>query len=134
MLTCRVRFRPNIIHLSRGINLFLLLISIVFPSFRLEEVALKSRSSQAKIIGTIVSLAGAFVVTLYKGPQISFTGQTQSLLLNSPASNSDWVIGGLLITAEYILVTLWYIVQVTCTQNLLGIVHLLSDNVSFNSN
>ncbi|XP_004304594.1 PREDICTED: WAT1-related protein At3g28050-like [Fragaria vesca subsp. vesca] len=94
--------------ISNLVPAFTFILAIIF---RLEEVALKSRSSQAKIIGTIVSLAGAFVVTLYKGPQISFTGQTQSLLLNSPASNPDWVIGGLLITAEYILVTLWYIVQ-----------------------
>ncbi|KAB2627587.1 WAT1-related protein [Pyrus ussuriensis x Pyrus communis] len=84
---------------------------------RLESTALRSRSSQAKILGTIVSLAGAFVVTLYKGPPIVFANQSQSIslhqpLLNSPPpTNSNWIIGGLLLTAEYILVPLWYIVQ-----------------------
>ena len=69
-------------------------------------------------MGTIVSLAGAFVVTLYKGPPIVFANQSQSIslhqpLLNSPPpTNSNWIIGGLLLTAEYILVPLWYIVQV----------------------
>lgn len=100
----------------------------------MENVALKSRSSQAKILGTVVSLSGAFVVTLYKGPRISLTNQTQTLLLNSTPSNSNWVIGGLLLTAEYILVPVWYIVQVNCTQKLFSrIFHQLSGNASFNS-
>ncbi|KAM5581581.1 WAT1-related protein [Rosa sericea] len=93
--------------ISNLLPAFTFILAIIF---RLENVALKTRSTQAKIVGTIVSLAGAFVVTLYKGPRISLTGRTQSLLLNSTPSNSNWVIGGLLITAEYILVTLWYIV------------------------
>ena len=68
-------------------------------------------------MGTIVSLAGAFVVTLYKGPSIVLANRSQSLslhqpLLNSTPTNPNWIVGGLLLTAEYILVPLWYIVQV----------------------
>ncbi|KAG6659448.1 WAT1-related protein At3g28050-like [Carya illinoinensis] len=80
--------------------------------FRMEKITLRSASSLAKILGTIVSVSGAFVVTLFKGPPIVIA-HPASLSLSQPLSseNSNWVIGGLLLTAEYILVPLWYIVQ-----------------------
>ncbi|KAI8533749.1 hypothetical protein RHMOL_Rhmol10G0033500 [Rhododendron molle] len=78
----------------------------------MEKLALKSSSSQAKIIGTIVSISGAFVVTLYKGPPIELT-PSPSISLHHPLGSpqSNWVIGGLFLTSEYILVPMWYIVQ-----------------------
>ncbi|KAI4320453.1 hypothetical protein MLD38_033932 [Melastoma candidum] len=80
--------------------------------FRMEKVCLKRRSSQAKIIGTIVSISGAFVVTLYQGPSIIiFLKHSHSAELHLNSSSSSWVIGGMFLTAEYILVPLWYIVQ-----------------------
>ena len=36
----------------------------------MEKIAAKSRSSQAKVIGSIISIVGAFVLTLYKSPSI----------------------------------------------------------------
>ncbi|KAF8009851.1 hypothetical protein BT93_J0742 [Corymbia citriodora subsp. variegata] len=78
--------------------------------FRMEEVSLNRRSSQAKIIGTILSIFGASVITLYKGPPVMFTPQPSlSLYPLMHASNSNWVIGGILLTGEYILITLWII-------------------------
>ncbi|RXH89447.1 hypothetical protein DVH24_031804 [Malus domestica] len=99
--------------ISNLVPAFTFILAIIF---RLESAALRKRSSQAKILGTVVSLAGAFVVTLYKGPPIVFANQSQSLslhqpLLNSTPTNPNWIVGGLLLTAEYILVPLWYIVQ-----------------------
>ncbi|KAG2376550.1 WAT1-related protein [Vigna angularis] len=40
---------------------------IIAVVFRMEKLDLKLRSSQAKTIGTVVSIAGALTVTLYKG-------------------------------------------------------------------
>ncbi|XP_021682041.2 WAT1-related protein At3g28050 [Hevea brasiliensis] len=80
--------------------------------FRMERVAMKRRSSQAKVLGTIISIAGAFVVTLYKGPPIIIASSPSISLdqsLQSPHPN--WILGGIFLTAEYILVPLWYIVQ-----------------------
>ncbi|KAF8009857.1 hypothetical protein BT93_J0747 [Corymbia citriodora subsp. variegata] len=78
--------------------------------FRMEEVSLNRRSSQAKIIGTVLSISGASVITLYKGPPVNFTPKPSlSLYPLVEASNSKWVVGGTLLTAEYILVTLWNI-------------------------
>lgn len=79
--------------------------------FRMESVSLR-RSSQAKVLGTLVSITGAFVVTLYKGPPIAIAS-SPSLSSAGPLRSSDqnWILGGVFLTAEYILVPLWYIVQ-----------------------
>ncbi|CAI0455647.1 unnamed protein product [Linum tenue] len=86
---------------------------------RMERVAIRRSSSQAKILGTIVAIAGAFVVTLYKGPPI-FASESpsptklnyQSSLLQSSTATTQghWVLGGMCLTVKYILDPLWYIV------------------------
>ncbi|KAK6913147.1 EamA domain [Dillenia turbinata] len=79
--------------------------------FRMETVKLRSSSSWAKIIGTIVSICGAILVILYKGPPIILT-KLQSTLTYTPleSSKSNWIIGGLLI-AEQVLLPVSYILQ-----------------------
>ncbi|CAL1391921.1 unnamed protein product [Linum trigynum] len=78
--------------------------------FRMEKVVLRRRSNQAKVFGTIVSIAGAFVVTLYKGAPVfvaaasssssslSFA-QTYQSLKSSPSHN--WVLGGIFLTLVF---------------------------------
>lgn len=81
----------------------------------MEKLALRSLSTRAKLIGTIVSISGAMVVVLYKGPIVlSSTSSSSSLraLLSLESSQSDWVIGGVLLTAENLLISIWYIIQV----------------------
>ncbi|XP_017970139.1 PREDICTED: WAT1-related protein At5g40240 isoform X2 [Theobroma cacao] len=79
---------------------------------RMEKLKWRSISSQSKVLGTVISITGAFVVTLYKGPTIL---STQSLvvlphqLLSSPQLN--WVLGGLLLAAEALINSAWYIIQ-----------------------
>ncbi|KAG4947188.1 hypothetical protein JHK87_043195 [Glycine soja] len=66
----------------------------------MEKIAAKSRSSQAKVIGSIISIAGAFVLTLYKSPSIiKAHSHDLSLPLQQPFSflksrDADWVIVG----------------------------------------
>ncbi|KAK3016548.1 hypothetical protein RJ639_006595 [Escallonia herrerae] len=80
---------------------------------RMEKIEIRSLSSQAKIIGTILSILGALVVVIYKGPTLVRTSSNPSVLLYQPlkSSESDWIAGGLLLTADYILFSIWYIVQ-----------------------
>ncbi|KAH7845770.1 hypothetical protein Vadar_005826 [Vaccinium darrowii] len=80
--------------------------------FRMEKLAIRSSSSRAKIIGTLVSISGAIVVTLYKGPPI-ILAPPPSVSLHRPllSLQSNWVIGGLFLTVEFILVPVWFIVQ-----------------------
>lgn len=79
--------------------------------YRMEKVALRSSSTQAKIIGTVVSIAGSLVVVFYRGPTIFSSASSGSFyqpLGSLPLSN--WLTGGILIIAERILFSIWGIV------------------------
>jgi hypothetical protein len=87
----------------------------------MENLALRSSITQAKIMGTIVSISGALVVVLYKGPLIISApsqSQSQSPALHSlrDTSEKNWVIGGLLLATDNLLFSMWYIVQVLCKE------------------
>lgn len=79
--------------------------------FGMERLNWGSSSSLAKSMGTIVSIAGAFVVTFYKGPPIwmrlSPSSSRQLLLIGQ----SNWVIGGFLLAADCVLASSFLIVQ-----------------------
>ncbi|XVE75090.1 hypothetical protein DITRI_Ditri12bG0068900 [Diplodiscus trichospermus] len=80
---------------------------------RMEQLEWRRKSSQAKILGTVISITGAFVVTFYKGPIILSTQSPVVLqphqLFFSPQLN--WVLGGLLLAAEAFIISAWYIIQ-----------------------
>lgn len=81
----------------------------------MEKLDIRSLSSQAKIVGTIVSIAGALVVVLYEGPRIIKSASPQPRLHSHQTLNSsqtNWIIGGVLLTADYLFLSTWYIVQV----------------------
>ncbi|RID65871.1 hypothetical protein BRARA_D01043 [Brassica rapa] len=86
--------------------------------FRMEQVVLRSSATQAKIIGGVLSISGALVVVLYKGPKVLsaaiFTpssSPTISLHQQLTSSESSWIVGGLLLASQFFLVSVWYIVQ-----------------------
>ncbi|CAL5421380.1 unnamed protein product [Camellia sinensis] len=79
--------------------------------FRMEKLDLKVQSSQAKSIGTIVSIVGAYIVIFYQGPPIMFS---QSLPIpHSPSESplSNWIIGGFLLATSSFVISVLYIVQ-----------------------
>lgn len=81
----------------------------------MEKLDIRSLSSQAKIVGTIVSIAGALVVVLYEGPRIIKSVSPHPSLHSHQTLNSsqtNWIIGGVLLTADYLFLSTWYIVQV----------------------
>ncbi|XP_022773697.1 WAT1-related protein At5g40240-like isoform X1 [Durio zibethinus] len=84
--------------------------------YRLERVALRSSTSRAKIMGTVTSISGALLVVLYKGPKVfsSPPWTSSSVLLEWPleSSESNWVIGGMLLAVAYLLFSFWYIIQI----------------------
>ncbi|CAN6876271.1 unnamed protein product [Brassica oleracea var. botrytis] len=85
--------------------------------FGMEKVSIKKNSSFAKVVGTLVSIVGALVVTLYHGPIIFAASQPSVYLPQplspppSPPSNSNWVTGGCLLALEYTLIAISYIIQ-----------------------
>ncbi|CAL0312737.1 unnamed protein product [Lupinus luteus] len=88
---------------------------ILAAFFRMEKLALRSKSTQAKILGTILSIIGALIVVLYKGPIVlSDSNPLQSPATHSPvslSSQTNWILGGSLLVAEYLLVPVMYILQ-----------------------
>ncbi|XP_042969796.1 WAT1-related protein At5g40230-like isoform X2 [Carya illinoinensis] len=82
--------------------------------FRMEQLALRRSSTLAKVVGTVVSISGALVVVLYEGPTlISISSQLPSLSLPFilGSSQTNWVVGGLLLAVECLMFSIWYIVQ-----------------------
>lgn len=85
----------------------------------MEKVDIRSRSSQAKSLGTIITVSGAFIVTLYKGPILFFPNNTSpdssthSGLLNPfILKQSKWILGGLFLALGYLFVATWSVLQV----------------------
>ncbi|XP_047155623.1 WAT1-related protein At3g28050-like [Vigna umbellata] len=83
---------------------------------RMEKLAAKSRSSQAKVMGSIISISGAFVLTFYKGPSIVNAHKHLSLSLQDQinflkSEDASWATGGILLIADYILTSVWYILE-----------------------
>ncbi|KDO66264.1 hypothetical protein CISIN_1g019712mg [Citrus sinensis] len=78
----------------------------------MEKVAIRSRSSQAKILGTVVSIAGAFIVSLYKGPPLlGFSSPSNSNIQLPVSEYSNWALGGLLLTVTCFSSATWKIFQ-----------------------
>ncbi|CAK9149159.1 unnamed protein product [Ilex paraguariensis] len=80
---------------------------------RMEKLELKVPSSQAKLIGTIISITGAVIVTLYKGPSILFS-QSASKLVYEPflMPQWNWIFGGILCAVGIFFLALLFIVKV----------------------
>ncbi|KAL3501221.1 hypothetical protein ACH5RR_035670 [Cinchona calisaya] len=80
--------------------------------FRMEKVDCRTSSTIAKSIGTIVSIAGAFILTLYKGPQILMTSSSPishyKYLRQQPP---NWILGGLFLAVDCFVASLFTIVQ-----------------------
>ncbi|CAN1153455.1 WAT1-related protein At3g28050 [Linum perenne] len=93
---------------------FTFILAVAFRCM-MEKIVVRRRWSQAKVIGAIVSIGGAIVVTLYKGTALTTAATSQSVQLHDQSlqikTSQNWVLGGFFLTCQYILVPLWYIVQ-----------------------
>lgn len=79
---------------------------------RMEKLDLKVKSSRAKCLGTLVSVAGALLITIYKGPGIEFASTTPSMLThNLLLPRSNWIIGGFLTAAAAFMVAVLLVFQ-----------------------
>ncbi|WVZ09821.1 hypothetical protein V8G54_014351 [Vigna mungo] len=68
---------------------------IIAVVFRMEKLDLNLRSCQAKTIGTVVSIAGALIMTLYKGFAVTSNLMPNNLFLSS--QQSQWLLGAFLV-------------------------------------
>ncbi|XVF60356.1 hypothetical protein PTKIN_Ptkin08bG0038500 [Pterospermum kingtungense] len=96
--------------LTNLIPIFTFLLAVIF---RMEKLEIRRSSSQAKALGAVVAVTGAFVVTLYKGPPVLISSPStskfpQHLLLSD---QSRWIIGGFLILLVCFSSASWNVLQ-----------------------
>ncbi|KAL8518975.1 hypothetical protein ACS0TY_010069 [Phlomoides rotata] len=79
--------------------------------FRMEGLNLRRSSDISKSLGTLISIAGASIVTLYNGPAI----MNKALTLGSSglflSSQQNWIAGGILLATAAFSTAAWSIVQ-----------------------
>ncbi|KAL2546982.1 WAT1-related protein [Forsythia ovata] len=87
---------------------FTFLLAIIF---RMEKVDCKSSSTLAKSIGTIVSVIGAFIITLYKGPALLGISSHSTASIHTLTQSSAWLFGGLLLAIDAVVASIFIIAQ-----------------------
>ncbi|KAK2994500.1 hypothetical protein RJ640_029459 [Escallonia rubra] len=83
---------------------------------RTTKIDWRSSSSQAKLIGTLVSITGAISLTLYKGPVIKYAPSHQfrlePRLFVFSSTHEHWILGAILFAAASLTLSIWNIIQV----------------------
>ncbi|RVW43653.1 WAT1-related protein [Vitis vinifera] len=71
--------------------------------YRMEKLDMKKFRCQAKVVGTVVTVAGAMLMTLYKGPIVEMVWSkyvhphNTNAAENSGSSDKDWLKGSILL-------------------------------------
>ncbi|KAI9087460.1 hypothetical protein K1719_030600 [Acacia pycnantha] len=85
---------------------------VIAVILRIEVINLRSPRSIAKIVGTLVSLGGVMIVTLYRGPIIRNVWPPLIHINNNDDQiHEEWLRGSLLVIASCVAWALWYIMQ-----------------------
>lgn len=85
---------------------------------RIEKVNFRKVRSHAKVVGTLVTVGGAMIMTLFSGPVIGLPWTAHNSHHHStnsstnPNDQEDFVKGGLMITAGCLGYSMFYILQV----------------------
>ncbi|KAL9234671.1 hypothetical protein vseg_009516 [Gypsophila vaccaria] len=100
---------------SASVNVLPAITFILATIFRLEKVDIRKIPSQAKIIGTIVTVAGAMIMTIYRGPVVNLFGTHVSAdhAAAAAAANSGqhWVVGTLFVLGSCLGWAAFFILQ-----------------------
>ncbi|KAF3783067.1 WAT1-related protein [Nymphaea thermarum] len=82
---------------------------------RMEKVHLKKVRSQAKIVGTLVTVAGAMLMTLYKGPVVEMVwnkhAHAKTAEVASAAAAKDWFKGSVFLIIACLAWAAFFILQ-----------------------
>ncbi|KAG6713326.1 hypothetical protein I3842_05G145900 [Carya illinoinensis] len=84
---------------------------ILAVALRMEKLDWRSSSSLAKSLGAMLSITGAFIVTLFKGLPLLTTPSPSEASHQLLLQMSNWVVGGLLLAADSVLASVWLILQ-----------------------
>lgn len=98
--------------LASVVNTIASLTFVIAIILRLEVVDVRNPRGIAKVSGTIISLVGVTIMTLYKGPVIKKLGNNPLIhLCGNGTIKEDWLKGSLLTIASCITWSIWYIMQ-----------------------
>ena len=91
---------------------------------RMEKVDIKKLRCIAKVVGTLVTVGGAMLMTLYKGHVINFVwsshihpAHTTSTAAVDAAADRDWVKGSILLILATLAWAAFFILQVITLKN-----------------
>ncbi|KAI3460585.1 hypothetical protein Pfo_017248 [Paulownia fortunei] len=79
--------------------------------FRLEKVNLKKMHSLAKVIGTAITVTGAMVMTLYKGPAVDILHSGSHHRAASSSADQHWVTGTIMLLSCIVGWSAFFILQ-----------------------
>ncbi|OVA10422.1 Drug/metabolite transporter [Macleaya cordata] len=100
---------------SAIVNILPAITFIMAVLFRLEKVKIKNIRCIAKIIGTVITLGGAMLMTLYKGPVMNLfgsrAGQGHHETSSAGETNKNWVVGTLMVIASCVGWSGFFILQ-----------------------
>ncbi|EXC13630.1 Auxin-induced protein 5NG4 [Morus notabilis] len=80
----------------------------------LEKLNLESKSGRAKILGTLICILGALILTFYRGTQLTHPhSQAVGNIVNanSPQKPKNWALGAVLLTAGCLMWSSWFLMQ-----------------------
>ncbi|XP_042516415.1 WAT1-related protein At1g09380-like isoform X1 [Macadamia integrifolia] len=103
-------------------NLLPAITFIIAVPFGLERVGIKRRSGQAKVLGTILCVGGAMLMSLYKGRLINTMESSihwryaETMQQRDSSSESNLFLGPLLLVGSCISWALWFIIQAKMTE------------------
>lgn len=97
--------------LASVINTIASLTFVIAVVLRLEVVDLRTARGTAKVLGTLISLAGITIMTLYKGSIIKNFWHPLIQIQGSTAIHENWLKGSILTVTSCITWSIWYIMQ-----------------------
>ncbi|GMI77179.1 Usually multiple acids move in and out Transporters 17 [Hibiscus trionum] len=98
---------------SAFVNMLPAVTFILAVIFRLEKIDSKKIHSLAKIIGTAITVAGAMVMTLYKGPIVDFikSGGVAHHGTTTESADKHWVTGTIMLLGSILAWASYFILQ-----------------------
>ncbi|OMO83611.1 Drug/metabolite transporter [Corchorus olitorius] len=92
--------------------------------FRLERLEMRTSAGMGKLVGTVISIVGAMILTFYKGPRICVCSTNINLddhhenhRINTHLSLGSQVLGSFLALLSCFSFALWFIIQAKMNKN-----------------
>lgn len=86
--------------------------------YRLESADMKSKAGRGKVLGTMVCVGGAMLLTFYKGMALTNTSHSQAMAYTSQTSSPDshekahkWTIGSIMLLGACLCWSSWFLIQ-----------------------